>query len=529
MPPPLLPTWVFCLFRQIPLQPRPTRFRLCRPESAPVQVIPPLKNLERVYACKGCGAFLLTGGHIIKVPRISQRAELNPLQYCTHGVLQYRCSQDAWFARVNSCFSIKTSTCLYCFTRLRDLRLDGRPCPPAPYDKTQNMDLPSLQAVLVRSSPRSSQGQHAPDVGASPTYIVAENSTASTSSMAIFQQQSPPCGGGSCGSSCSGSKDSVVARGRGDRRSPSPLSERRGQSRVTTVSSASPTTRRPTAARRPPPPLRVITTELGLDRPPVHNRWVPEGSLPGVPTSAGAGAGAGEAVTAAGAAAVGGAGGVTAEGLRVQSPLGHTPSPSRLKACSAGRGGSGAAGGRSAGWTGDGRYGDGQRNSTVFVFESEDDSSTVDPSEREGMLVETSSLGVDALHSGSVDRSISSTGSGAGGGWECPGAGGVSGAGSGIFCRGRVKSAAGTPPNAAIQAGEFNFLLSMSSKVPLSGMESVSPLMTPRSPRTPASCGSASPCASDASFTTSLSRPQSAEKRQFLMRVRLVFLGKSIA
>lgn len=419
--------------------------------------------------------------------------------------------------------------------------------------ETQNMDLPSLQAVLVRSSPRSSPGQHAPDVSASPQTIVTENSTASTSSMATFQhhhqqQQSPPCGGsggsgsaGSCGSSCSGSKDSVDILGRGDRRSPSPLSERRGQSRVTTattpkpVSSSSPTRRRSAGARRPPPPLRVMTTELGLDRPPVHNRWVPEGSLLAVPTSSGAGAGAGAAATAAGAAAglplpgatvtVGGAGGVTAEGLRVQSPLGHTPSPSRLKAYAAGQGRSGAAGGRGSG---DGRCGDGQRNSTVFVFESEDDSSTVDPSEREA---ETSSLGVDALHSGCGDRSVSSTGSGGGGGWEFPGVGGGGGAGSERFRRGRLKSVVGTPPNATLQPGEFNFLLS--SKVPLSagsgmGMESVSPLMTPRSPRTPASCGSASPCASDASFSTSLSRPQSAEKRQFLMRVRLVFLGKTI-
>lgn len=267
-----------------------------------------------------------------------------------------------------------------------------------------------------------------------------------------------------------------------------------------------------------------MTTELGLDRPPVHNRWVPEGSLPGVPTGAGVGAGA--AATAAGATAtLGGAGGVTAEGLRVQSPLGHTPSPSRLKACAAGRGNSGATGGRCAGWTGDVRCGDGRRNSTVFVFESEDDSSTVDPSEREGMLAETSSLGVDALHGANADRSVGSTG------WEVPGAGGlggVGGAGSERLRGGRMKNAVGTPPNAALQAGEFNFLLS--SKVPLSagsGMESVSPLMTPRSPRTPASCGSASPCASDASFSTSLSRPQSAEKRQFLMRVSLHCLEKS--
>ena len=401
--------------------------------------------------------------------------------------------------------------------------------------ETQNMDLPSLQAVLVRSSPRSSPGQHTPDVSASPQSAITEGSTASTSSIATSQQQSPPCGGGSCGSGCSGN-NSVATRGRGDRRSPSPLSERRGQSRVTTttsVSSGSPTTRRSTTARRPPPSLRVMTTELGLDRPPaVHNRWVPEGSLPGVPTGSGTGAGA--AATAAGAAVgpplpgatatVGSAGGNATEGLRVQSPLGHTPSPSRLKACAAGRGSTGAAGGRYAGWTGDIRCGDGQRSSTVFVFESEDESSTVDPSEKEGMLGETSSLGVDALNSSSVDRSVSSTGS-AGGGWEIPGAGGFGGVGSGRFRQGRVKNAVGTPPNAALQAGEFNFLLS--SKVPLSagsGMESVSPLMTPRSPRTPASCGSASPCASDASFSTSLSRPQSAEKRQFLMRVSLVFL-----
>lgn len=412
--------------------------------------------------------------------------------------------------------------------------------------ETQNMDLPSLQAVLVRSSPRSSPGQPGLDVSAATESVVTEGSTAYPSPMATFQLQSTPCGGGSCCSGCSGSKDSVGRRGRGDRRSPSPLSERRGQSRVTpatatatattpkAMSSDSPTTRRSTAERRPPPPLRVMTTELGLDRPPVHNRWVPEGCLPGVPTCAGTGAGA--AATAAGAAAgptlpgapatVGGAGGVTADGLRVQSPVGHTPSPSRLKACAAGRGNSGATGGRCAGWTGDVRCGDGQRNSTVFVFESEDDSSTVDPSEREGMLAETSSLGVDVLHSGSADRSVSSAGSGAGGSWEVPGAGGVGRARGERFRGGRMKNAVGTPPNAAVQVGDFNFLLS--SKVPLSagsGMESVSPLMTPRSPRTPASCGSASPCASDASFSTSLSRPQSAEKRQFLMRVSLIFLG----
>ncbi|CAM9784485.1 unnamed protein product, partial [Discosporangium mesarthrocarpum] len=51
----------------LPMEPRPVRFRLCRPGSASVQVIPPLRALERIYACQRCGAFLLTGGHIIKV------------------------------------------------------------------------------------------------------------------------------------------------------------------------------------------------------------------------------------------------------------------------------------------------------------------------------------------------------------------------------------------------------------------------------------------------------------------------------
>ena len=259
--------------------------------------------------------------------------------------------------------------------------------------------------------------------------------------------------------------------------------------------------------------------------------------MAGVPTTAGAGAAAAAAATAAATAAgtsgatsvVGGAGGGIAEGIRLLSPLGFTPSPVRLNPCAAGRGSSGATGSAGAGWTGDSRCGEGQRNSTVFVFESEDDSSTVDPSEREGMFAETSSLAVDTFPGGgSGDRSVVSVGSGGSGGvgcsgWEGLGAG-DGGAGGARLCRGRWKSATGTPPNAVLQPGEFNLMMS-SSRMPLStgsGMESVSPLMTPRSPRTPASCGSTSPCASDGSFSTSLSRPQSAEKRQFLMRVRLV-------
>ncbi|CAM9644973.1 unnamed protein product, partial [Choristocarpus tenellus] len=51
----------------LPNEPRHARFRLCRPGAASFQVIPPLKSLERVYACQNCGACLLTGGHIIKL------------------------------------------------------------------------------------------------------------------------------------------------------------------------------------------------------------------------------------------------------------------------------------------------------------------------------------------------------------------------------------------------------------------------------------------------------------------------------
>ena len=36
-----------------------------------MQVIPPLKTLERIYACRSCGAFLFTGGHVIKVRRLA--------------------------------------------------------------------------------------------------------------------------------------------------------------------------------------------------------------------------------------------------------------------------------------------------------------------------------------------------------------------------------------------------------------------------------------------------------------------------
>lgn len=266
--------------------------------------------------------------------------------------------------------------------------------------------------------------------------------------------------------------------------------------------------------------------------------------MAGVPPAGGGGAVAAATAAAAVAgaplsgasAAVGGGGGGMAEGIRLPSPLGFTPSPNRLRPCAAGRGGAGAAGGGGAGWTGDSRYGDGHRNSTdstVFVFESEDDSSTTDPSERDGILAETSSLAVDTFHSGSGGSGVISVGSGGGGascsGWEGAGGGGGGGgggAGGGRLCRGgRWKTAAGTPPNAALQPGEFNLMLSSRAK-PVStgsGMESVSPLMTPRSPTTPASCSSTSPCASDGSFSTSLSRPQSAEKRQFLMRVRFGF------
>ncbi|CAM9222292.1 unnamed protein product, partial [Hapterophycus canaliculatus] len=438
----------------LPKEPRPTRFRLCRPGSASVQVTPPLKNLERVYACRGCGAFLLTGGHIIK----------------------------------------------------------------------QNVDLPNLQTVLIRSSPRSSPGKQAPDPGASPLSLVTSNSTASnTSCTAASQQQPPPYGGTSvgCPSICSGRTDVATVRGREDRRrSPSPLSERRDQPKVkvtpsVTVSSGSPATRRSAGARRPPPPLRVITTELGPDRPPVHNRWMSEGFIVGVPT----GAAPGTPLQVASATVGGGSGmgmagvaTVVAEGVRLQSPLGFTPSPIGWRAKTAGRGSCGATGGGGGGaaWAGDSRRRDGPRNGTAFAFESEDDSSTVDPSEREtdGVLAEASHVVPDVFHSG---------GGGAGcSGWE--GMGGFGGGGR--LRRGQWKAATGTPPNPALQSGDFNLMLS--SRIPLStgsGMESVSPLMTPRSPRTPASCGSTSPCASDGSFSTSLSRPQSAEKKQFLMRM----------
>lgn len=283
-----------------------------------------------------------------------------------------------------------------------------------------------------------------------------------------------------------------------------------------------------------------MTTELGLDRPPVPNRWLPEGYIAGIPPAGGGGAVAAATAAAAAAgtplsaasAAVGCGGGGVAEGIRLPSPLGFTPSPNRLRPCAVGRGVGGAASSGVAGWTGDGRCGDSQRNSTdsaVFVFESEDDSSTTDPSERDGMLAETSSLAVDTFHSGSGGSGVVSVGSGGGGvscsGWENAGGCG-GGGGGGRFCRrGRWRTAAGTPPNAALQPGESN-LMPSSRTMPVStgsGVESVSPLMTPRSPTTPASCSSTSPCASDGSFSTSLSRPQSAEKRQFLMRVRPVF------
>ena len=41
-----------------------------------MQVIPPLKVLEQIYACRGCGAFLLTGGHIINVRSVVCPASL---------------------------------------------------------------------------------------------------------------------------------------------------------------------------------------------------------------------------------------------------------------------------------------------------------------------------------------------------------------------------------------------------------------------------------------------------------------------
>lgn len=63
---PFIYTVPICIYFFV-LQPRPTRFRLCRPGSASIQVIPPLKSLERIYACRSCGCFLFTGGHVIKV------------------------------------------------------------------------------------------------------------------------------------------------------------------------------------------------------------------------------------------------------------------------------------------------------------------------------------------------------------------------------------------------------------------------------------------------------------------------------
>ena len=237
---------------------------------------------------------------------------------------------------------------------------------------------------------------------------------------------------------------------------------------------------------------------------------------------------------------VGHGGSSTDEGGRSQSSVAVTPSPCRRRPWRAalkgsvvdgetrGRGGARGAGRQAVG--SDRRRAGGQGKS-VFGFESEDDASNVDPSEADMILSDTSPLAMDSFNSGSGVGSISvagggsvdrgSEGNGGGGGaWSSSWGSGV----GGRRRRGRRQSQNGNNPSvnapgAPSQNSEFS--LALSSKVSSlgSGMESVSPVMTPRSPRTPVSCGSSSPCASDASFSTATGRPLSAEKRQYLMRV----------
>lgn len=152
----------------------------------------------------------------------------------------------------------------------------------------------------------------------------------------------------------------------------------------------------------------------------------------------------------------------------------------------------------------------------VFLFESEDESSTMDYSEyHEGEGAKRAPSRYEKGGDGDASRR---------GDFE---AFAVSGTARGSS-RGSTRTGTCTPPSTtkperywpsssrnafgANSGGVGNLSIA-------STLESASPdrMTAPRSPSTPASCGSSSPCTSE---TSASGRPLSAEKRQFLMKVR---------
>lgn len=265
-----------------------------------------------------------------------------------------------------------------------------------------------------------------------------------------------------------------------ERRSPTPLCL---ASSVSRISSAS-----------PPPLLRASAMELALERPIVTGRGAEGWSISGPSkgemlrsVSAGSGNGSQKSIFDARSVAAG-------EGTLSQSPIGFTPTCHR-RPWRVAQGGS--RGGDVRGSLHEGAA----SREDVFGFENEDDASN---SETMG------SFNCGGGNGGSE--------SSVGGAWYSSGGGG-----NGRRRRGRGKAqnmsnAGGATSSIPSQSSEFSLVLSAKVSSIGSGMESVSPVVTPKSPRTPVSCGSASPCASEASISTT-GRPLSAEKRQFLLRV----------
>lgn len=359
-------------------------------------------------------------------------------------------------------------------------------------DGVQLMELPSIQTILGHSAT-----QHAVDSTASPRSIFLSNST-SCSSRGVASPNA-------CVSVAIPRGSSIGAVGVGgeggvslERRSPTPLCLTSSASRISSSS--------------PPPLLRASPLELALERPIGTGRGAEGWSISGPPkgemlrsVSAGGGGGSQRSIYDARSVSTG-------EGTLSQSPIGFTPTSCHRRPWRAAQGGSVQGNGRG------GAHEGATSREDVFGFENGDDASNTDPSEREMIVSNFSSVATSSFNGGGGNGGSESS---VGGAWYSSWESG--GGGNGRRRRGRgkaqnVSNAGGVTSSVPSQSSEFSLVLSAKVSSVGSGMESVSPVVTPKSPRTPVSCGSASPCASEASISTT-GRPLSAEKRQFLLRV----------
>lgn len=356
--------------------------------------------------------------------------------------------------------------CVYPLVSLRQTLTDGE----------QLIELPSIQTILGHSATRYPGDQHALDSLTSPRSIFLSSST-SCSARGVASPNACVSVAIPCGSSIGGEGSMSL-----ERRSPTPLCL---ASSVSRISSAS-----------PPSLFRASAMELALDGPIVTGRGAEGWSIAGpskaemlCSVSGGSGTGSQKNIFDAR--------GVTAgEGTLSQSPIGFTSTSYHRRPWRAAQGGS--RGGNVRGGAHEGAT----SREEVYGFEQEDDA---DNNETMG-----------SFNGGGGNGGSESS---VGGAWYSS-----VGGRNGRRRRGRGKaqntsSAGGATSSVPSQSSEFSLVLSakVSSSIG-SGMESVSPVVTPKSPRTPVSCGSASPCTSEASISTT-GRPLSVEKRQFLLRV----------